>query len=68
APQEPLTFDEKRQLSDDINKLTPDKLTRVVQIIQERMPLGSRGEEEIEIDIDSMDTPTLRDLQRYVGD
>ncbi|KAG5181223.1 hypothetical protein JKP88DRAFT_346642 [Tribonema minus] len=61
-----LTFEEKRQLSVNINRLPAEKLTRVVQIIQERMPLGAQDESEIEIDIDSMDTGTLRELQIYV--
>jgi hypothetical protein len=54
-------------LSLAINKLTGDKLNRVLQIISERMPLGSQnGDEEIEIDLAKLDTPTLRHLQEYV--
>lgn len=48
-----------------INKLDQTNLTRVVEIIQARMPLGS-SDEEIELDIDSMDNLTLRDLQAFV--
>lgn len=48
-----------------INKLDQDNLTRVVEIIQNRMPLGS-SDEEIELDIDAMDNLTLRDLQRFI--
>lgn len=33
----PMTYDEKRQLSLDINKLPGDKLGRVVHIIQVRI-------------------------------
>ncbi len=64
-----LTWDEKRELSAAINKLNPDKLAGVVNIIQERMPLDVQNEEdsEIVIDIDSMDTGTLRELQSYVA-
>lgn len=61
----PLTFDEKKALSVAINKLDQNNLTRVVEIIQARMPLGS-SEEEIELDIDSMDNLTLRDLQAFI--
>lgn len=61
----PLTFGEKKALSDAINELDQNNLTRVVEIIQARMPLGS-SEEEIELDIDSMDSLTLRDLQSYI--
>lgn len=34
----PMSYDEKRQLSLDINKLPGDKLGRVVHIIQSREP------------------------------
>lgn len=63
-----MTFEEKRQLSKDINKLPEAKLGRVIQIINERVPLkpGQSVDDEIEIDINSFDTPTLRTLQAYV--
>lgn len=63
----PLTFDEKKALSVAINKLDQTNLTRVVEIIQARMPLGS-SDEEIELDIDAMDNLTLRDLQKFIMD
>lgn len=65
AAQNPLTFDEKKALSVAINNLDQGNLTRVVEIIQARMPLGS-SDEEIELDIDSMDNLTLRDLQAFI--
>ena len=34
----PMTYEEKRQLSLDINKLPGEKLGRVVQIIKQREP------------------------------
>ena len=62
-----LTFEEKRELSARINQLDPDKLAKVVQIIAERMPLGSHSSnEDIEIDIDSLEVVTLRKLQKFV--
>lgn len=67
AAAAPLTFDEKKALSVAINKLDQANLTRVVEIIQARMPLGIH-EEEIELDIDAMDTLTLRDLQKFILD
>jgi hypothetical protein len=68
ASARPLNFEEKKQLSLGINKLPGDKLARVVAIIRENgMPLGGKGAaDEIEIDIDALDIPTLRKLQRYV--
>jgi hypothetical protein len=63
----PMQFEEKRSLSLAINKLPGDKLNRVLQIISERMPLGSQnGDEEIEIDLAKLDSGTLRLIQRYV--
>mmetsp|Transcript_21195 Transcript_21195/g.34002 ORF Transcript_21195/g.34002 Transcript_21195/m.34002 type:complete len:98 (-) Transcript_21195:48-341(-) len=63
----PMSFQEKRSLSESINRLAPDKLTRVVQIIQESIPFEDRpDDDEIEIDIDSLDPPTLRKLELYV--
>lgn len=64
----PLTFEEKRQLSADINILPPEKLGHVVDIVQEHMPLtnSQNGDDEIEIDIETLDTATLRHLQSYV--
>merc|ERR1712154_129608 len=45
----PMTYDEKRQLSLDINKLPGDKLGRVVHIIQTREPsLKDSNPDEIE--------------------
>lgn len=61
----PLSFDEKRALSVKINELPGEKLTRVLQIISARLPIEQQGSDEIEIDIDSLDTATLRELQKY---
>ncbi|KAJ1446613.1 hypothetical protein M885DRAFT_452276 [Pelagophyceae sp. CCMP2097] len=65
----PLTFEEKAQLSDDINSLPAEKLGSVIKIVQEHMPLVSRAgaaDDEIEVDIETLDNETLRHLQRYV--
>ena len=60
-----LTFEEKRQLGKDINKLQPEQVQKVVDILYENgAPQGEDG--EIEIDIDAVDTRTLRRLQSYV--
>lgn len=63
-----ITFDEKRQLSESINSLSGEKLARVVQIIHESMPQlgGASGQEEIELDIDSLDLVTLNRLWNFV--
>lgn len=63
----PMTYDEKRQLSLDINKLPGDKLGRVVFIIQSREPsLRDSNPDEIEIDFETLKPSTLRELEAYV--
>ncbi len=62
----PLSYQEKRQLGQDINCLGEDEIVKVVEIIQESGgPLG-KDDEDIELDIDSLDTPTLKKLQKFV--
>ncbi|KAK6195468.1 hypothetical protein SNE40_000893 [Patella caerulea] len=64
---QPMTYDEKRQLSLDINKLPGDKLGRVVHIIQSREPsLRDSNPDEIEIDFETLKPSTLRELESYV--
>lgn len=64
----PMSYDEKRQLSLDINKLPGDKLGRVVHIIQSREPsLRDSNPDEIEIDFETLKPSTLRELETYVA-
>nr|XP_010299703.1 PREDICTED: bromodomain-containing protein 3-like [Balearica regulorum gibbericeps] len=64
----PMNYDEKRQLSLDINKLPGDKLGKVVHIIQSREPsLKNSNPDEIEIDFETLKTSTLRELEKYVA-
>ncbi|KAK0172111.1 hypothetical protein PV328_005476 [Microctonus aethiopoides] len=64
----PMSYDEKRQLSLDINKLPGDKLGRVVNIIQSREPsLRDSNPDEIEIDFETLKPSTLRELESYVA-
>jgi hypothetical protein len=65
AAQNPLSFDEKKSLVGQIHKLTPDKMERVLSIIQEAMPHTADG--VVEVPIDSLDTLTLRKLQQFVS-
>lgn len=63
----PMNYDEKRQLSLDINKLPGEKLGRVVYIIQSREPsLRHSNPDEIEIDFETLKASTLRELEKYV--
>ncbi|XP_010540056.1 PREDICTED: transcription factor GTE5, chloroplastic-like isoform X2 [Tarenaya hassleriana] len=61
-----LTFEEKRRLSEDLQDLPFDKLETVVQIIKKRNPELSQQDDEIELDIDSLDLKTLWELYRFV--
>uniref|UniRef100_A0A8C3TMF2 Bromodomain testis-specific protein n=1 Tax=Catharus ustulatus TaxID=91951 RepID=A0A8C3TMF2_CATUS len=64
----PMNYDEKRQLSLDINKLPGDKLGKVVHIIQSREPaLRNSDPDEIEIDFETLSASTLRELEKYVA-
>ncbi|XP_056259312.1 bromodomain-containing protein 3-like isoform X4 [Seriola aureovittata] len=63
----PMTYDEKQQLSLDINRLPGMKLGRVVHIIQTREPsMCDTNPDEIEIDFEVLKPSTLRALQQYV--
>uniref|UniRef100_F1KRC5 Bromodomain-containing protein 2 n=1 Tax=Ascaris suum TaxID=6253 RepID=F1KRC5_ASCSU len=64
---EPMSYDEKRQLSLDINKLPGDKLSSVVSIIESREALRDFNPEEIEIDFETLKPTTLRELEAFVA-
>jgi hypothetical protein len=62
----PMTFEEKRKLSVNLESLPGDKLERIVQIIKKRNPEVGQNEDEIEVDIDSFDNDTLWELDRFI--
>uniref|UniRef100_A0AC34RSG6 Bromodomain-containing protein n=1 Tax=Panagrolaimus sp. JU765 TaxID=591449 RepID=A0AC34RSG6_9BILA len=64
---EPMSYDEKRQLSLDINQLPSDRLSRVVSIIEAREKIHDFNPEEIEIDFETLKPVTLRELEAYVA-
>ncbi len=65
---QPMSYDEKRKLSLDINNLPGDKIGRVVHIIQSREPsLRETNPDEIEIDFETLKPSTLRELEKYVA-
>ncbi|NIG61687.1 bromodomain testis-specific protein [Pontoporia blainvillei] len=64
----PMNYDEKRQLSLDINNLPGDKLGQVVHIILSREPsLRNSSPDEIDIDFETLTASTLRELEKYVA-
>jgi Bromodomain extra-terminal - transcription regulation/Bromodomain len=63
--EKPLTFDEQQAITETINNLPPDKLPGVIRIIRESANFGD-DEEEIDLEIDQLDTVTQRKLQRFI--
>ncbi|XP_035763327.1 bromodomain testis-specific protein isoform X2 [Neolamprologus brichardi] len=69
APLAPITYQEKKQLKLDINKLPGDKLGKLVKIIHTREScLRDSTLEEIEVDFEMLKPSTLRALQRFVAE
>ncbi|XP_023605111.1 bromodomain testis-specific protein-like isoform X1 [Myotis lucifugus] len=65
---EPMSHDEKRRLSLNISKLPVDKLGKVLHIIHSReASLRNSSHEEIEVDLKTLKTTTLRELEKYVA-
>lgn len=61
----PMTVEEKKVLSQEINKLAGENLQQILNIIEASRPLHREGQ-EIEIDLDTLPNETLRKLQEYV--
>lgn len=62
-----MTFEEKQKLSGSLQNLPAEKLENIVQIIKKRNSSLCQQEDEIEVDIDSFDTETLWELDRFVN-
>ncbi|PKA58947.1 Transcription factor GTE4 [Apostasia shenzhenica] len=61
-----MTFEEKQRLSYNLQNLPPEKLENIVQIIKKRNSSLNQHDDEIEVDIDSVDVETLWELDRFV--
>ncbi|XP_057450747.1 transcription factor GTE4-like [Lotus japonicus] len=61
-----MTYEEKQKLSTNLQSLPPEKLDAIVQIIKRRSLALSQHDDEIEVDIDSVDAETLWELDRFV--
>ena len=63
-----VPYEEKRQLSLDINRLPGQRLGRLVDLVRRHEPhLRACGRREIEIDIETLAPATLRTLQAFVA-
>ncbi|KAK9056942.1 hypothetical protein SSX86_024307 [Deinandra increscens subsp. villosa] len=60
-----MTYEEKQKLSTNLQSLPSEKLDSIVQIIKKNTSL-SQHDDEIEVDIDSVDIETLWELDRFV--
>eukprot|EP01125_Pyxidicula_operculata_P000495 TRINITY_DN1051_c0_g2_i1.p1 TRINITY_DN1051_c0_g2~~TRINITY_DN1051_c0_g2_i1.p1 ORF type:complete len:531 (-),score=140.11 TRINITY_DN1051_c0_g2_i1:158-1750(-) len=65
APKAPLTYKEKEELCYRISKLDPKNLAGLVEIVSRNAP-SNTAEEEVEIEIDSLDEITLLEVKKYV--
>ncbi|PWA63611.1 Bromodomain-containing protein [Artemisia annua] len=61
-----MTYEEKQKLSTNLQSLPSEKLDNIVHIIKKKNPSLSQNDEEIEVDIDSVDIETLWELDRFV--
>ena len=62
----PLTKEEKRNLALDINKLSGEHVHKVIDIIKESGRSLGGQDGEVELDIETLDTATLKRLKKYV--
>lgn len=65
----PMTYEEKVQLSENVSKLPPDKLSKIVALATryKKDSMEVNKNEEIELDIDTMNNKTLREMEAYVN-
>ncbi|KAK6919154.1 NET domain [Dillenia turbinata] len=61
-----MTYEEKQKLSTNLQNLPSEKLDNIVQIIKKGNSALNQHDDEIEVDIDNVDTETLWELDRFV--
>lgn len=61
-----MTYEEKQKLSTNLQNLPTEKLDLIVQIIKKNNSALCQHNDEIEVDIDSVDAETLWELDRFV--
>lgn len=66
--EEPLTHEEQEELISAINEMADDttKIMKVIDIIKKSKPSELVDEEEMELDLDQLDTATQRKLLKFV--
>jgi len=70
-PPHEMTFEEKKDLGEKMNRLNPHQLAKVVHIIHNSKPDAankSAESDDIEIDMNDLDQATLHQLEKYVND
>lgn len=61
-----LTFEQKKELSESIQRLDELRLEKVIHIIHEGVPELRDHKEEIELEVDTLPAPVLSRLYNYV--
>jgi hypothetical protein len=61
-----MTYEEKQKLSTNLQNLPSEKLDNIVQIIKKGSSDLCQHDDEIEVDIDSVNAETLWELDRFV--
>uniref|UniRef100_A0A7N0U423 Uncharacterized protein n=1 Tax=Kalanchoe fedtschenkoi TaxID=63787 RepID=A0A7N0U423_KALFE len=61
-----MTYAEKQKLSSRLQSLPLEKLDGIIRIIKRKNSLLSHQGDEIEVDIDAVDTETLWELDRFI--
>eukprot|EP00033_Pygsuia_biforma_P001215 GCRY01001378.1.p1 GENE.GCRY01001378.1~~GCRY01001378.1.p1 ORF type:complete len:284 (+),score=60.22 GCRY01001378.1:130-981(+) len=64
---EPMSWEEKKQLGEKIGQLEQSALPGVVTIIQNADQLQNPQGQEVEIDLNTLETETLRQIEEYVN-
>ncbi|XP_055021038.1 bromodomain testis-specific protein [Boleophthalmus pectinirostris] len=64
----PMSYQEKKQLKLDINRLPGDRMGKLVKIIHDKEACHrDTTQEEIEVDFDVLKNSTLQELKKYVS-
>ncbi|XP_008782804.2 transcription factor GTE7-like [Phoenix dactylifera] len=66
ANKRAMSFEEKRKLSLGLQSLPQEKMAQVLQIVRKRNVDPAQSGDEIELDIEMMDTETLWELDRFL--